>query len=222
MIGWLHKLREKAMLIYRGMGATAMQEASVATGTAASTVSLLSSSLIGILPGIAGPIGAVIAGVVSLLTALGVGQGCGNTCIQASNDANQVGNAMAANLSAFLAGQISQATAIANFNSLWQQLETACGQVSGSAGQNCISQRQEGACYFKSSPGGWQQNADGTWSYQYPGANGSGDACWNYFVGFLDPIQNAPAGAIPPTAATLLSDTPLLVGAGVLLLGLLV
>ena len=85
-----------------------------------------------------------------------------------------------------------QAAAINNFNTVWTALTRACGNPAlQTAGQNCISQRQQGACAYHTSPGGWQMES-GTWNYVYPGANGSGTACWNWFIGYLDPIQNDP------------------------------
>lgn len=125
-------------------------------------------------------------------------QGCGSTCIQATNIANQAGDLMLQNLQAYLEAPLphtsaNQAAAIANFNSLWSGLDSACSSPAlSTAGANCIADRDQSACVYKTSPGGWQQDSSGAWSYVYPGANGSGSTCWNYFVGFYDPIANDP------------------------------
>jgi hypothetical protein len=137
-----------------------------------------------------GPVGAVVGAGLALLGVLGVGGGCGESCIAASNDANAVELALKANLAAFLNGQINQATAIANFNALWLQLEEGCAQIGGSAGQSCISDRQTGACKWETSPGGWDPS---TCTYTAPGATGSGTTCWNWDVGYHSPIADAPS-----------------------------
>ena len=95
--------------------------------------------------------------------------------------------------------QSMQTAALNTFDTTWAALQQACGQASlGAAGQRCISDRQQGACTWKASPGGW--NADGT--YTPWGAAGSGDSCWNYFVGMRDPIANDPFVQPDPTAST--------------------
>jgi hypothetical protein len=147
--------------------------------------------------------GAVSAGINAIATAItGVIKGCGPTCTYTSNLANQIEALMQQNLSAYLAlpaprSSADQAQAQANFNTLWQTLVNSCSVPNlGSAGANCLIDREDGACSYKTTPGGWQQNASGAWTYQYPGANGSGSSCWNWFIGYLDPIINDPtAGA---------------------------
>jgi hypothetical protein len=197
----LRKFRWKVlMLTYRyGLGAPSVI-LPVAGGVAAAT-----GGIVGAAAGLslAGPIGAAVGGLLTLLGVLGVGGGCGQSCIAASNDANAIETALKANLQAFLSGQIDQATALANFNQLWLQLEQACAQIGGSAGQNCISDRQEGACHYQTSPGGWQQDSSGAWKYVAPGANGSGTACWSWFVGYRDPISGSPV--LPSSSPSLFS-----------------
>jgi hypothetical protein len=153
--------------------------------------------------GTANPAGAAV-GIADGLLQMGnlidnmiTNSGCGATCIQATNVVNQVGNLMLQNLQAYLATPLphtyaNQQAALANFTALWNALDTACSSPSlGTPGANCISQRMEGACSYHTSPGGWQQT-NGTWNYVYPGANGSGSTCWNYWVAFYDPIANDP------------------------------
>jgi hypothetical protein len=166
-------------------------------------------SVLGILPvvvGSLGPVGAAI-GAALAVTAL-VAQmfkGCGSTCILTTNEVNQVEPYLQQNLAEYLAAPVSAATqqeALNNFNQLWQGVVTYCSQPSMStAGKNCISDREEGSCAYKTSPGGWNQT-NGVWSYTYPGANGSGSTCWNWFVGYHDPIANDPRVAAASSAAS--------------------
>jgi hypothetical protein len=160
---------------------------------------------------IAGPIGAAIGGLIAIGQLLvGIFQGCGQTCVQASNIANQVEQALQQNLFAYINSPVRtvsmQAAAINNFNTAWNALTQACGNPAlQSAGQNCISERQQGACSYKTTPGGWTQGTDGTCTYTYPGANGSGTACWNWFVGYLTPLQTDPC--VVPDETVLNSTT---------------
>jgi hypothetical protein len=124
--------------------------------------------------------------------------GCGQSCTLTSDEANQVEQALQQNLAAYLAipnGERTksiQAAALANFDNTWAQLVKYCGSGSfGSAGQRCVTDREQGSCAYKTSPGGWQQQS-GTWTYVYPGANGSGSTCWNWFVAYRDSIANDP------------------------------
>ena len=88
-----------------------------------------------------------------------------------------------------------QAAALNNFDTVWNALKTACSDPSlGAAGQRCISDRQQGSCAYKVSPGGWQNGV-----YVYNGPNGSGSSCWNWFVGYRDPIANDPTVVPDPT-----------------------
>jgi hypothetical protein len=190
------------MLTYRyGLGA-ASPILPAAGGVAAATGGIVAAAAG---PGflLAGPIGAAVGGLLTLLGVLGVGGGCGQSCIAASNDANAIEAALKANLQAFLSGQIDQATALANFNQLWPQLQQACAQIGGSAGQNCISDRQEGACHYQTSPGGWQQDSSGAWKYVSPGANGSGTTCWNWDLAYRSPIADSPV--LPSSSPSLFS-----------------
>lgn len=73
----------------------------------------------------------------------------------------------------------TQQTALQNFDNVWAQVVQACQQIPGTAGQNCIGDRQQGACHY----------------------NVSGN-CWNWFVGYRDPIANDPAVLTVSAAAT--------------------
>ena len=111
---------------------------------------------------------------------------------------NQVEAALQQNLQAYLSAPVRttsmQAAAVNNYTTGIAALQQACGQAAlGQAGVNCIDQRvNASSCQWKASPGGWVQNADGTCSYTPWGAAGSGSSCWNWVIGYLDPIQNDP------------------------------
>lgn len=190
---------------YRGLGAlgdaTAQQINAIVTTGASTTVGILAALSV-----VTGPIGAAIAGLVAVGSLIAnVFQGCGQTCTVASNDANQIEAALKQNLQVYLSSpvrtQSMQAAALNNFNTVWQALVSACSNPAlGKAGQNCVSERQSGACAYKTSPGGWTQSG-GAWTYAYPGTNGSGSACWNWFVGYHDPIANDP-GVVSDSAVT--------------------
>jgi hypothetical protein len=134
-------------------------------------------------------VGAALAGVTMIVQQLIANSGCGQTCIETSSWANQAAAALQKNLDAYFAlpaprTQSQQALAVANFNTIWQQLVSACGQPgTGNAGVRCISDRQQGACT-------WKQ----TKTPVYPGEPAIG-ACWNWWNGYLGPIQQDPVVA---------------------------
>jgi hypothetical protein len=225
----------------RGMGQGISQDISQTAGGASSLIGSADTLLVAAGALQAVPVAGQIAGAVLSITAVIASffKGCGSSCVLTSDEVNQVSQYMAQNLQQYLAAPVSAATqaeAIANFNQLWQGIVAYCGQPSmGSAGKNCISERQNGACSYKTSPGGWQQQ-NGTWVYVAPGANGSGSTCWNYFVGYLDPIQNDPrvaeAASSPAASSTAASGAgafnlsslllpAAFIGGGILLLSLL-
>ena len=189
------------------LGSQQSQQISAIAATGASTtVSLLVGFSV-----ITGPIGAAIAGAIAIAQLLvGIFQGCGQTCVEASNIANQVEPALQQNLAAYLASPVRtvsmQAAFLNNFQTAWNALTQACGNPSlQTAGKNCISDRQQGSCAYKTTPGGWTQGTDGTCTYTYPGANGSGTACWNWWIGYHDPIANDPC--VVPDSAVLSSPS---------------
>ena len=100
--------------------------------------------------------------------------GCGSSCTLSSQAANQVEQVLKQNLDAYMAvptprPRSVQVAALSVFDQAWNQLNHACGQIGGPGGKNCISDRQSGACH-------WQ----------------NGGQCWNWFVGYRDPIANDP------------------------------
>lgn len=184
----------------RGMGqaGSAQQINEIATTGASTTLALLVGlSVVG------GPVGAAVAAVIavgSLIAGL-VGQGCGSSCIIASNDANKIEPILQQNLQAYLSSPVHYASlqkaALNNFDTTWQLLVTACADPSlAAAGKRCTSDRQQGSCAYKTSAGGWQNG-----KYTYPGANGSGSSCWNWFIGYRDPIANDPTVVPDPGAS---------------------
>lgn len=184
----------------RGMGQLSPTNQTIASGAA--QAASLTGTLIGALNGIpiAGPIAAAVASIGVLLA--NVFSGCGNTCVEATNLANQAEPLLLQNLQTYMNAPVHyaslQAAALNNFNLTWAALQQACSNPAlGSAGAACISDRQQGACHYQTSPGGWQ----GT-TYVYPGAAGSGSTCWNWFVGYHDPIANDPTVVPDPVGGS--------------------
>ena len=181
----------------RGMaGSLSPTDQSIANGAA--TAAVLTGTLLG------GPIGGAIAEAISQIGILlaNVFAGCGNTCVEATNLANQAEPLLLQNLQTYLSAPVHyaslQAGALNNFTLTWNALVQACSNPAlGSAGQACIADRQNGACDYHTSPGGWSNGV-----YTYPGANGSGPTCWNWFVGYHDPIANDPTVVPDPVGVT--------------------
>lgn len=98
--------------------------------------------------------------------------GCGPSCVQTSNYANEAQSILDQNLKAYFAipaprAASVQAAFLANFDAVWNHFEAQCAAVGGAAGNACMGDRQAGACK-------WQANG----------------ACWNWHVGFRDPIAH--------------------------------
>lgn len=199
----------------RGLGSTATTieaQSGSMIGTAASTLLTVGA--------ISGPVGIVLdvgAAVLEFMAAMGVGSGCGQTCVLSSQYANQASALLDKNIGAYFGVSpprplAVQEVALANFDTIWNDLEQQCSNPQlGSAGQNCISERQEGACHWNASPP------------EYPGEPAAG-ACWNWFNAYRDPIANDPdvqttaeaaaASATSSSGTSTSSDyTPLLLAA---------
>jgi hypothetical protein len=204
------------------------------TSTTISTIAGALSGPVSFIP-VAGPIIGAALEITAVIASFF--KGCGSSCILTTNEVNQVEPYMQQNLAQYLAAPVSAATqaeALANFNQLWQGVVTYCSQPSmASAGKACITDRQAGSCAYKTSPGGWQQT-NGVWNYVYPGANGSGSTCWNWFVSYHDPIANDPriaeAASSPAAASSLAAGgfslssflfPGLLIGGGIILASVL-
>jgi hypothetical protein len=201
----------------RGLGAPLSQQ-NESIAQAASAGASATAAILVAMGTIGGPVGAIIAGIAGLGVAIANAfAGCGQTCVEATSIANQVEPILDQNLQTYMSAPVHyaslQAAAVNNFNTAWSSLVSACSNPQlAAAGQHCVSDRQSGACTWKASPGGWTQGSDGAWTYTPWGAAGSGTACWNWFVGYLDPIQNDPTVVPDPVApgstvsAGLLSD----------------
>ena len=211
----------------RGVGQTTNQLtqtgislATTGASVGASVAGASSGALIGGLTlGAAIPIFGAIAAILTpiLISAF---SGCGQTCVLSSDAANKIEQVLQQNVNAYFASPrtlADQQAALANFDTAWNQLVQYCGQPSlGQAGTNCVDDRQRGACQWKTSGCSLSTGNPPVWSC---GAAGSGDQCWNWFVGYRDPIANdtmpaqqAEAGvsANPITGAvsSLFSGTP--------------
>ncbi len=196
------------LTVKRGVGSIVWGTRGRGVGGTSTTISTIAGSLSGpvsLIP-VAGPAIAAALQITAVIASFF--KGCGSTCTLTSNEVNQVEPYMQQNLAQYLAAPVSAATqqeGLNNFNQLWQGVVNYCSQPSmASAGKACITDRQSGSCAYKTSPGGWQQT-NGVWTYVYPGANGSGSTCWNWFVGYHDPIANDPrvaAASSPATSST--------------------
>jgi hypothetical protein len=133
-------------------------------------------------------VGPIIAGVATIVSLVVSGSGCGQTCVISTDLVNKLEPALQQNVQGYLAlptprPRAAQVAALANFDTAWAWLSSsqACGAPQlGDAGKRCITDRQSGACTWHDSSG----------------------KCWNWFVGYRDPIANDPQ--VTDTAA---SDT---------------
>lgn len=158
-------------------------------------------------------VGAAFAGIWLGIQSI-LNSGCGQSCVITSNWANQAEGLLKRNLAAYQAlpsprAQSAQAAYLNNFDQVWGYLVRECSSPGlSTAGQHCISDRQAGACHFKS--------------------NGQ---CWNWFSGYRDPIANDPnvvpdsaastvTGVVTGAAGSLGVSPLLLVGVALLVIGL--
>ena len=77
-------------------------------------------------------------------------------------------DAFLASVAAGTAGEQERARALATFDAIWGQVMQECQAIGGGGGERCVTDRQSGACV-------WQDLGQ----------------CWNWFVGYRDPIANA-------------------------------
>lgn len=194
-------LRRRPESLYGlGLGDLSSPQTINALATAGASTTLAIVTSLGL---IAGPVGAALAGLVTVGSLIANQfHGCGQTCIAATQIVNQVEPILAQNLSTYLAAPVHyasmQAAALNNFDTAWAAVLQACSNPAlQSAGKNCIADRQQGGCHYHTSPGGWQQSG-GVWTYRGAGASGSGSTCWNWFVGYRDPIANDPTVVADP------------------------
>jgi hypothetical protein len=191
----------------RGMGQSAAQDINLGASAVGSTAGILAAT--GVIGATTGALTAGIGAAAALLAGVLIKtfSGCGQSCVLTSDAANQIGDALSQNVQMYLAEPVHyksvQQGYLANFDNTWAKLVEYCGSPSfGKAGKNCVDDRKQGACKWKASPGGWSQDSSGKWSYHGAGPAGSGDSCWNYFVGFRDPIANDPTVVPDPSPVT--------------------
>lgn len=182
-------------LMPRGLGASTTGSILSAGGAAASATGAALASA-GIISAAAVPfIGPAIAGVTLAIEAI-LNSGCGQTCVETSSWANQAEALLQQNIAQYFAtpaprAQSLQSLAEQNYNSIWQQLVTNCSQADlGTAGQNCIADREEGACHYT-------QTATVP---PYPNSPAYG-ACWNWYNAYYLPIAEDP-DVVPDSQAT--------------------
>lgn len=186
----------------RGLGDEIVNIEQMASAGLSTTVGILGvMHALAVSGSLAGPIGAAVAGALALGMALYKEfQGCGQTCIAASQIADRVEPILRQNLDNYMSAPVHyasmQAAALNNFDFAWAALSKACSNAQlQEAGQRCIADRQPGACHYHTSPGGW---AGG--QYTAPGQDGSGSKCWNWWIGYRDPIANDPTVVPDPVA----------------------
>jgi hypothetical protein len=191
----------------RGMGQTTTQ---IASSTAGAVGSAVGTATLGPIGGLIGAGASALAGGIA-----DIFSGCGQTCTTASDYANVAQTSLEQNITAYFSGQISQSEALSNFNTIWSQLVAACNNPAlGTAGQNCVSQRQQGSCYFSKAA-----------APQYPGQPAAG-TCWNFYNAFYSPIANdttmpssaAASGGTVSVAGLPIDPTLLLIGGGAAIL----
>jgi hypothetical protein len=145
-------------------------------------------------------VGAALAAAMLLTQYLVANSGGGITGVETSQWANQAAAALQKVLDGYFAlpaprTATQKALAVAAFNDIWKQLQAACGQPgTGNAGVRCISDRQQGACT-------WKQK----YAPVYPGEPNIGE-CWNWFNGYLGPIQADPVVPDPTLASQVVTD----------------
>lgn len=205
-------------------GMTSSSIASMAASGAATTGTILTTlAHMAIISSAFGP-AAIVGAAVAGLTAVGIAiakifSGCGCTCVEATSIANQVAPYLQQNVDHYVNSPVRyksmQTAALNNFDTAWSALVQACSNPAlASAGARCISDRQRGSCAYKTSPGSgcpsdqsncWTQDASGKCTFNRGGPNGSGNACWDWFSGFRDPISNDPCVQPDPTSADVAS-----------------
>ena len=98
-------------------------------------------------------IGPFVAAAAAIASAFGIGKGCGATCTQSTQVANAAEPVLEQNLSAAqqqatanggCLTSAEQAQLVQNFQSVWQQVLTGCGQIPAPGGTQCIADRQPG------------------------------------------------------------------------------
>lgn len=166
----------------RGLGSQQSAQQAVGYASTGTSAAVSGAVLAGLIPASVIPfVGPAVAIAAMAAQILIKNSGCGQTCIQTSEWANKAAAALQQNLDAWRALPVktksSQALALQTFDQIWNQLVTMCSDPQwGNAGKRCISDRQQGACKWK-----------------------NGNDCWNWFIGYRDPIANDPGVVPDPT-----------------------
>jgi hypothetical protein len=125
-------------------------------------------------------IGAIVAGITLALVAIFSRKGPKQK-VATTEIVNKIEPLLQQNLSGYMAGPhtvSSRAQALANFDAGWAYVNQYCDiPEMGNPGQACVSDRQAGSCVWKDST----------------------SQCWNWFVGYRDPIANDPNVVPDPT-----------------------
>jgi hypothetical protein len=181
-------------------------------GQGQSTASEIQSGAAAVVTGVTGELAAVAAGTSTIIPLIGpalagvallveaiMNSGCGETCIETSQWANQAEPILQQNILEYFQlptprAASAQAYCLSVFDQTWQGLVSRCSQPGlGSAGQRCITDRQEGACT-------WKQTAASP-LLSIPGEPQPGD-CWNWYNGYRDPIADDTEVATDAQAST--------------------
>jgi hypothetical protein len=124
-------------------------------------------------------IGAAVAGVALALTAWFSRKGPRQK-VQTTQIVNELEPMLQKNVAGYLSGPrtvSSQAQALANFDAVWNALVENCRiEEMGDPGVRCVEDRQAGSCQWKEA-----------------------GQCWNWFIGYRDPIANDPNVKPDPT-----------------------
>ena len=165
------------------------------------------------------PVAGIVMAAAQIAKALKIGYGCGITCQQATQIVNSAESVFNQNVDEYESGGIDQATAQSNWAKLWPAIQQSCGQIPGAAGRDCVSDRAAGSCK-------WRQTAAGA-SKGYPGVPREGE-CWNWDLGYHQPLllpalvpYGGSGGSLNSITSTLTENPMLLVGAGLLVVGLM-
>jgi hypothetical protein len=159
----------------------------IVTTGASTTVGILTALTV-LTPGV----GAAIAGGIAVASLIvSMFKGCGAKCIIASQDADKFEAPLKQNLAAYMAAPVHYASLqrafLNNVDTLFAALNQACSDPAlGDPGRRCISERLDRtACHWKNSGGNTP--------------SGSGNVCWNWVVGYRDPIANDPSVVPDPS-----------------------
>ena len=192
---------------YPGVGSLGAATQSTGSTVEQATASALATAA-AFTPPPANAIMVAAAAVLELLNKLGIGSGCGQPCIQATNIVNQAEPMLRQNILNYFAQPAprtpaSQAAALQQATAIMQSVTASCTAIPGQPGQDCISDRAEGACK-------WKQTTTSP-LLAIPGEPQPGD-CWSWVSGYIDPIVNdsdvaAPVLSSPTSTSSVASTT---------------